>query len=67
MGPIPNTENNILVLLSRSSLDLVRAVEREKLRKAVVKAIKTNGRPWEQLVKFVREHWPGRQTAYYRN
>lgn len=67
MGPIPNTENNILVLLNRSSLDLVRAVEREKLRKAFVRAIRKHGRPWEQLVKFVRSHWPGRQAAYYRN
>jgi len=67
MVPIPDTENNYLVLLNKASLDLVRAVEREKLRRAFIKAVMKNTRKWEQIIIFLKNKWPKRQAVFYRN
>lgn len=67
MLPIPETENNYLVLLNKASLDLVRAVEREKLRRAFIKAVAKQTRRWEQILGFLKNRWPKRQAAFYRN
>ena len=67
MLPIPDTENNYLVLLNKASLDLIRAVEREKLRKAFIKAIAKDTNKFEKIIVFIKSKWPKRQAAFYRN
>jgi hypothetical protein len=67
MLPKPETENNYLLLLNKSSLDLVRAAERQKLRQAFAKAVMKQSHQWEPLLRFLKERWPSHQAVFYRN
>ena len=67
MALLPNTENNHIVLLSKDTLDLVRAVEREKVRRSFVVAVMKNTLEWEPIVEFLKENWPSLQANYYKN
>lgn len=67
MLPIPGVKNNFLVLLNKASLDLIRAVEREKMRQAFIKAVIKNSKKWEQVISCLKTKWNGRQAAFYRN
>ncbi|MEW6517268.1 MAG: hypothetical protein AB1439_10250 [candidate division FCPU426 bacterium] len=67
MIPKPETDNNYLLLLNKSSLDLVRATERQRLRQALAKAVMKQSQQLEPLLQFLKERWPSHQAVFYRN
>jgi hypothetical protein len=67
MKPTPKTENNYLMLLNKASLDLVRAVEREKMRRIFNKTVSKDAQKWLQVIAMLKTNWPQRQGTYYKN
>jgi hypothetical protein len=53
--------------MNKHTLNLLRAVEREKIRNEFTKAVAETTQRFNKVIAYMKSKWPKRQTEFYRN